>query len=86
MVKFIQDLTIPDSLRSVLNNSDLLSNQTAIFKFFERDFLFPTTDNWASFAMKSLDQERINADVAGMPMHEILCALTKNMGLLILKG
>ena len=30
--------------------------------------------------MKSLDQNRINADIAGYPMHEIICAMQRNWG------
>ena len=30
--------------------------------------------------MKSLNQNRINADVGGYPMHEILCAVQRNLG------
>ena len=45
-----------------------------------KNAIFPKPDDWAKSAMKSLDQNRINADIAGYPMHEIICAMQRNWG------
>ena len=45
-----------------------------------KNSIFPKPEAWARTAMKSLDQNRINADVGGYPMHEILCAIQRNWG------
>ena len=45
-----------------------------------KNAIFPKAEGWAKSAMKSLDQNRINADIAGYPMHEIICAMQRNWG------
>lgn len=43
-----------------------------------KNSIFPKPDQWAKSAMKSLDQNRINADIGGYPLHEVLCAVQRN--------
>ena len=45
-----------------------------------KNAIFPKPEGWSKTAMKSLDQNRINADIAGFPMHEVICAMQRNWG------
>ena len=45
-----------------------------------KNMVFPTAEVWASTALNTIDQNRINSTFGGTWFHEALCSTQNNLG------